>query len=321
MSTMKPNPSIWQLAGGQSTRPYADVFLKYGVGLIGPGDAGPWKSERDDDEFEGGFVRRFASEMEVGDVVLLRMGIATIAAVGIVASDYIYLNQFDDVNGWDLQHARRIRWCRLPQDYTFGSTVFGANPTRCSRTWNDEVKDYADRFLKSPPTHWQEAPLPALPAEEPGLDRVPPSIEDIVAQAQDLAGLFWDRQNFGDHPTEDELVAHFVVPLLLRLGWPSERIAVKWRRIDVAVFSALPRTPENCRFVIEAKRLGAGVEGALEQAKGYVESLGVPRDVIVTDGIRYRMYSCERAFEPVAYANLIRLKHSAAELFNRMKEK
>jgi hypothetical protein len=318
---MKPNPSIWQLAGGQSTRPYADVFLKYGVGLIGPGDAGPWKSERDDDEFEGGFVRRFASEMEVGDVVLLRMGIATIAAVGIVASDYIYLNQFDDVNGWDLQHARRIRWCRLPQDYTFGSTVFGANPTRCSRTWNDEVKDYADRFLKSPPTHWQEAPLPALPAEEPGLDRVPPSIEDIVAQAQDLAGLFWDRQNFGDHPTEDELVAHFVVPLLLRLGWPSERIAVKWRRIDVAVFSALPRTPENCRFVIEAKRLGAGVEGALEQAKGYVESLGVPRDVIVTDGIRYRMYSCERAFEPVAYANLIRLKHSAAELFNRMKEK
>jgi hypothetical protein len=43
--------------------------------------------------------------------------------------------------------------------------------------------------------------------------------------------------------------------------------------------------------VIEAKRLGAGVEGALEQAKGYVEALGIPRDVIVTDGIRYRMYA------------------------------
>ena len=31
----------------------------------------------------------------------------------------------------------------------------------------------------------------------------------------------------------------------------------------MAVFKSLPRTPENCRLIIEAKRLGAGVEGAL----------------------------------------------------------
>ena len=37
-----------------------------------------------------------------------------IAAVGLVAGDYLYVNAFDDVNGWDLQHARRVRWCRLP---------------------------------------------------------------------------------------------------------------------------------------------------------------------------------------------------------------
>ena len=86
----------------------------------------------------------------------------------------------------------------------------------------------------------------------------------------------------------------------------------------MAVFRALPRTPENCHLVIEAKRLGAGVEGALEQAKGYVEALGLPRDVIVTDGIRYRMYAGERGFAPVAYANLARLKQPAADLFARM---
>jgi hypothetical protein len=317
--------AIWQLAGGPASRPYADVFLRHGVGLIGPGDPGPWSQERNDDDFIdeqgaiGSFVRRFASEMQLGDLVLLRTGIAAIAAVGIVASDYIYLNQFDDVNGWDLQHARRIRWSRLPEEYTFGTQVFGANPTRCSRIWTEEVKDYAERFMNSPPTHWQEAPLPALPAEEPDLDRVPLALEEIVAKAQDLARLFWDRQSFGDHPTEDELVAHFVLPFLRKLGWPPELIAVKWRRIDVAVFTSLPRTPQNCRFVIEAKRLGAGVEGALKQAKGYVESLGVLRDVIVTDGIRYRMYSCENGFAPVAYANLIRLKRSAEDLFGRMK--
>ena len=100
--------AIWQLAGGPASRPYADVFLRHGVGLIGPGDPGPWSQARSDDDFIdeqgaiGSFVRRFASEMQVGNVVLLRTGIASIAAVGIVASDYIYLNQFDDVNGWDL---------------------------------------------------------------------------------------------------------------------------------------------------------------------------------------------------------------------------
>jgi hypothetical protein len=85
-----------------------------------------------------------------------------------------------------------------------------------------------------------------------------------------------------------------------------------------AVFLALPRTPENCHLVIEAKRLGAGVEGALQQAKGYVEALGIPRDIIVTDGIRYRMYAGDLGFEPMAYANLVRLKKRAANLFARM---
>ena len=311
--------AIWQLSGGPASRPYADVFLQHGVGLIGPGDAGAWRPDRDDDEFEGGFVRRFASEMLVGDVILLRTGMATVGAVGIVASDYMYLSQFDDVNGWDLQHARRICWCKLPQEYAFEAPVFGANPTRCSRTWNDEVKDYAERFLSSPPTHWQDVPLPELPEEDPQLMEAPQALQNIVAQAQDLSSLYGDRQGFGDIPTEDEMVAHFVVPFLCAFGWPPERIAVKWRYIDVALFTALPRVPENCRFVIEAKRIGSGVEGALEQAKGYVESLGVPRDILVTDGIRYRLYSYESGFAPVAYANQIRLKRSAIGLFEQVR--
>lgn len=310
---------IWQIAGGPASRPYGDVFLKYGVGLIGPGDAGPWRPDRDDNEFEGGFVRRFADEVAVGDVFMLRTGIATISAVGIVASEYIYLNQFDDVNGWDLQHARRVRWSMLPQEHTFASLVFGANPTRCSRTWNEEVLDYAGRFLNSPPAHWQTAPLPELPAEEPPLDELPPALHGVVAEANDLVPLLWDKHAFGEPPSEDELIAHFVVPFLRALGWPPERIAVQWRHIDAVVFRALPRTPENCHFVIEAKRMGAGVEGAVEQAKRYIAALGIHCDVVVTDGIRYRMYSYQSDFQPIAYANLARVKMSASDLFARMR--
>jgi len=219
------------------------------------------------------------------------------------------------VNGWDLQHGRRVRWCRLPADYDFGEAVFGANPPRFARVWTERVVDYAARFLNSPPTHWQTAPLPSLPAEEPSLDVVPYALRDLVAQAHDLQPLLWDRVAFGAHPAEDELVSHFVVPFFRPLGWPPERIAVKWHWIAVALFRALPRVPENCHLVIEAKRLGAGVEGALEQAKRYVQALGVPRDALVTDGIRYRLYACEKDFAPIAYANLGRLKRSAGELF------
>lgn len=310
--------AVWQISGGPTSRAYAEVFLRHGVALIGPGDAGAWRPERDDDEFEGGFVRRFASELKAGDALLLRTGIATVTAVGLVASDYMYVNAFDDVNGWDLQHARRVRWCRLPAMHAFADAAFGANPPRSSRVWNQEVVNFAERFLKSPPKHWQTTALPELPAEKPLLAQVPEALQGIVAEAADLVPLLQDGRAFGEQPSEDELIVHFVVPFLRALGWPPERIAVQWRRIDVAVFRALPRTPENCHLVIEAKRLGAGVEGALDQAKRYVEALGLPCDVIVTDGIRYRMYAGDRDFAPVAYANLVRLKQPAGDLFARM---
>lgn len=309
---------VWQVSGGPANRDYSDIFLKFGVALIGPGDAGPWRLGREDDEFEGWFVRRFATELQIGDVLLLRTGISKIRAVGIVASEYFYLPQFDDVNGWDLQHGRRVRWCELPNTYDFGLSVFGANPPRLSKLGSVEIIDYAHRFVDSPPTNWQAASLPSLPSEEPFLENPPSNLHDLIAQVHDLASLYWEKEKFGSLPTEDELIAHYVVPFLRKLGWPVENIAIKWRHVDVTVFRALPRRPENCQFIIEAKRLGSGVEGALEQAKGYLRDLGIEREIVVTDGIRYRMYEGSNNFAHIAYANLDRLKVSASALFARM---
>ena len=311
--------AVWQISGGPVSRSYVGLFLNYGIGLIGPGDAGLWTPARNDDDFEGSFVRRFAAEVSIGDIFLLRTGISKICAIGVVASEYNYMSQFDDVNGWDLQHGRRVRWVKLPAEYDFGGPVFGANPPRFSRIWSEEVIDYAERFVNSPPTQWQTAPLPALPTDEPGLSEVPSYLRGVIGEVQDLVPLFSNGQGFGESPSEDELIVHFVVPLLRSLGWPPERIGIKWRRIDVALFNGLPRTPDNCHLVIEAKRLGTGVEGALAQAKGYVEDLGRPVDIVVTDGVRYRLYSAETGFLPVAYANLARPKQSALELFSRIR--
>jgi hypothetical protein len=49
-----------------------------------------------------------------------------------------------------------------------------------------------------------------------------------------------------------------------------------------------------------------------------VLATGVPLEIVVTDGVRYRMYSHALGYAPVAYANLIRLKRSALDLFDRL---
>ena len=307
----------------------AEFFIRYGVALLWPGDSGPWVPHYYKDNYAlESWVEWFAQSMSDGDAILLRTGPSCIRAVGLVVGEYSYEDRFDDVHGFDLQHCRRVRWSKLPQDYDFGESVFTQG--RFSRVRSETVCQYVSDFLHSPPTRWQTAALPELPAEEPPLAEVPPVLQGLVASVTDLVPLFINAQAFGEPPSEDEMITHFVVPLLRALGWPPERIAVKWRYVDVAVFRSLPRTPEHCQLVIEAKRLGAGVEEALVQAKGYVKALGRPIDVILTDGIRYRMYACLPAatgaepedqsyFNPIAYANLARLKRPAAELFARMK--
>ena len=311
--------TVWQVSAGPTKRRYSHVLLQHGVALIGPGNTGPWRPERGDDAFDGSTIRRFASEARLGDAVVMRVGTSGITAVGLFAGDYEHLPQFDDVYGWDLQHARRVRWCPLPEDYEFEGTVFGGMAARFSAVGRAEVIDYVERFLRSPPTGWQSAQLPALPMSEPALAEPPAAVADLVALADDVHELYWSDAHFGERPREDELLVHFVVPLLQRLGWPPERIAVKWRNADVTVFRALPRTPENVHFLIEAKRLGDGIEFALDQARGYLDALGVARDVIVTDGIRYRYYEAESNFAPVAYANLVNLKQSSVRLFDKLR--
>lgn len=312
--------TVWQVGAGPENRRYTDVLLRHGVALIGPGDTGRWMPGRPDDDFGGSYVRRFATEVQEGDAIVLRVGTSRIVAVGVVASDqYEHLPQFEDVNGWDLQHARRVRWCPLPTEYDFGGAVFGAQAARFSRVGHEKVIDFVEPFLKSPPVDWQRLPLPPLPELDPPMAEPPAALKDLVAQIHDLHPLYWDSERFGEPPREDELLAHCVVPLLRALGWPVEYIGIKWRNVDVALFRTLPRIPANVYLIVEVKRLGQGVEGALEQAKDYLKALGISRNVVVTDGVRYRAYDSHNEFAALAYANLTNLKQPAAKLFELLR--
>ena len=314
------NHKVWQIPAGDEGRSYADVFLKYGVALIGPGDPGPWQDGRLDEEFEGGnWVRRFATEVQRGDVLLLRLGRSKVQAIGVIAGEYEHLEQFDDVNGWDLQHTLRVRWCALVEPNDFGAPVFGTS--RLTQVQNDETIEYANRFIGSEPTDWQHRALPALPEPEEkiNLEALPAELTGVVQEMRTLAEGYWNSELIERTPLEREAVAHLVMPLLRALGWPALNIAVEWRHIDVSVFSKLPREPENCRFVIEAKRLNSAIEYARDQATDYASTLGTRPDVIVTDGLRYRMYDADTEYSAVAYANVTRLKKSALKMFSRMR--
>jgi hypothetical protein len=49
------------------------------------------------------------------------------------------------------------------------------------------------------------------------VDEVPHYIQEIFSYANDLYPIMWDREKYPDHPSEDELIAHLVVPFLRAL--------------------------------------------------------------------------------------------------------
>jgi hypothetical protein len=301
---------VWQIAAGDQKRKYPEWFLNYGVGLIG-GD--PEKNP----------VKSFKNNVKLGHIFILRDGALKITAVGLVVSGYRHLERFDDVNGWSLTDAYRVKWCQLPRPKRLRSLRFGKTPSRFSRVHDTSLTSYAVSIVRSTRRKLKASRLPRLPRVQPSLRRLPKRLEKTIDVAERLSSLFWQEDGPNYHPAENELVALVVVPFLLALGWPPEQIALNWQigkgKVDVAIFKKMERSPENCAVVIEAKRLGDGIEAAIKQARDYASQPGMKADVVLTDGIRYALYSRRSGYTRVSYANLANLKEMAARLFSRLK--
>jgi hypothetical protein len=74
------NRKIWQVAAGDGERAYHDLLIEWDVIAIGPGEFGPWPDcEANVIEArtrnQGTIIRRFAEQMAIGDLVILRKGI------------------------------------------------------------------------------------------------------------------------------------------------------------------------------------------------------------------------------------------------------
>lgn len=84
-----------------------------------------------------------------------------------------------------------------------------------------------------------------------------------------------------------------ILPLFIALGWSEQLLAVEWSKIDLAGFRKTPTVAANCVVICEAKGLGHGLEGVLDQAIRYYRTLelGQCRKIVLTDGLRLYAYS------------------------------
>lgn len=321
--------TIWQQAAGDTDRNYSDLCLRWEVILNGPGYAGPWpdceKPLRSDgwSSRKATDLRRFAEEMKDGDLVVLRIGTATVLGVGQLVGTYEWRDEFGDIDGWDLQHVRRVRWLWMDRN----------NP-KTFDTYTLKQGDTTQKLNDGPVTDWLSnlavnddalsRPLEELPTQEKpngiGVTEISEFLFDHGVASSSITSLLneigeltriakWYQR--ASKPSEHETVAYLVVPLLRALGWTPQRMAVEWNHVDVALFEQLPRSDETLRVVVEAKKMDNSCLSAISQAMSYSDGKAACHRLIVTDGLRYGVYTRIKAepFRLYAYLNLTRLRH------------
>jgi hypothetical protein len=321
--------TIWQHAAGDTNRNYADVCLKWDVIVNGPGYVGAWPDCQEDLRSDGWSRKvtdlwRFAEEMKDGDLVVLRIGTATVLGFGKIVGSYEWRDEFGDIDGWDLQHIRRVRWVWKDQN----------NP-KAFDTYALKLGDTTQKLDDGPVTEW----LSNLPVDDDALSRplidlptqgtpidislteiseflfdhgvASASISALLNEVGELTRIANWYKRSGTGPSEHETVAYLVVPLLRSLGWTPQRMAVEWNHVDVALFERLPRSDETLRVVVEAKKKGNSCLSAMSQAMSYSDGKAACHRLIVTDGLRYGVYTRSKVepFHLYAYLNLTRLRH------------
>jgi len=320
--------NLWQIGAGDTERSYGEICIKFDVMLAGPGSLG----EFDETKYVSlgdirHSLRRFCKEARKGDIVLLRLGTGSVLAVGEIADDAPqWLDAFEDVDGWDLQHVRRVRWFPSTANTfpkrTFGGQVrtFASVDVPIVRSWVTSLSvpsTALSRNLSALPSAGASLDLSEL-AKRLFIEGLPSEQVDKLtatfASLQRIASWYWNETKRPEgRPSEHETVAYLVVPLLLSLGWSQQTVAIEWNKVDLALFRSMPPENSTLACVVEAKLLGRSVFSPLGQARDYAVTPGRGNcdRLIITDGIRYALYRRSgKDFSLKAYLNIIDIRAS-----------
>tara|TARA_R110000796_G_scaffold159169_3_gene275850 strand:+ start:106556 stop:107587 length:1032 start_codon:yes stop_codon:yes gene_type:complete len=314
---------IWQQACGDTDRNYSKTCIKWSVILNGPGYGGSYpeclkhigSSRKRTD------LSRFSSQIKEGDIIVLRLGTKKVFGVGEVVGEYEWSESFSDVDGWDLQHVRRVRWfwhdLEKPKRFSTYDLKQGDTTQILKK---GSVRDWVLSLKKQYET--VDYQLPKIPEHgciigqeeisehlfEQGISSN--SIETLSREFDEIRRIAkWYRGK--DAPSEFETVAYLVVPLLRALGWTPQRMAIEWCKVDLALFDQLPREDQNLAVVVEAKKKDNSCLTAQSQAQRYADGKHKCLRLIVTDGLRYGVYvKDEETYILKAYFNLTELREA-----------
>ena len=238
-----------------------------------------------------------------------------IVAVGEVIRDYSFENVFSDVDGWPLQHCRRICW-RKPTSKT---VIGGFRRGTLYRLYKQEAIDEVNKIWSS----GQQVASSNIPKEsgEIGVDQLIDSliIEGLPGQnAERIASTIWRLRrvakwyhSHGSDVGEHEIRTFLIAPLLISLGWAEQKIKIEWSKIDVALFDTPYSKQSKPLVIIESKRLSDGLRYAADQAIRYTQSYPACNQLIVSDGIRYKLFRRKGAeWTYTAYMNLLSPKRT-----------
>ncbi len=242
--------NTWQIGTGDGTRSYFDIFLRYGVALVGPGDPGMEGSPEAKLFYAANPYRNNWGEklkkVKKDEWLIARKGKQTILAIGRVTEEYDYSNLFSDVEGWDLQHFVKVKWYKpdtkneiiefdnLPLGQ---STLQGCNNAVVfDEIYKTEFKEAKNEF------NVEDLILPA----DISIDKIVSALIDSGVRIQDAENIGftlnrivrltdWYLANDGES-LEIEIVFFLVVPLLIALGWSEQKIKIEYNNIDVALF-------------------------------------------------------------------------------------
>ncbi len=332
--------TIWQIAAGDTDRDYVRLCLDWDLVLNSPGEPGVWDAKRyaaaSIGKRQSSIMQRFCEEMKEGDLVLLRLGTQQVHGVEEVVGTSLWLDDFGDIDGWDLQHVRRVRWLwgpdKEPKTFPKYSLKWGDNVQQLRQNENQEpvlnwlrslsIPDGdCRRELKLFPPSWcehgkklEDADMAAIGNDLFDKGMAATYVDHLLDGMGELVRIANWYRRANTSPSEHETMAYLVVPLLRSLGWTPQMMAVEWNYVDVALFSHLPRADDSLAVAVEVKSLGSSCLTARSQAENYAKPRNCCQRLIVTDGLRYGVYvrgKNDGPFpqNPSAYLNLLRMKH------------
>jgi hypothetical protein len=301
--------TIWQVAAGLPQRNYVDALIEWDVAIIGPGQYANWPNCASAlQQHAPGMVpiiRRFCEEMRSGDLIVLRLGTNQVYAVGeVVDGTSQWFDDFGDVDGWDLQIVKRVRYLWTytdspmtfpPSTLQFGATILPLRSAAVIR-WLTELEVPEEAWTREvriiPRSCEQGKRRQNLTPKEIGeslYDRgiSSDSISALLNSIDELSRIAGWYARMGLNVSEHETTAYLVVPLLKCLGWSPQKMAVERDKVDIAIFEKLPRENANLSVVVEVKKFNDPIKIAFSQARDYAEQEGREscQRIVLTDGI------------------------------------